>query len=124
MILKWPGGKKWLYKQVQDLIPPKINNYIEPFLGGGSFFFALHNKNDLLAPNISKGYLSDANEKLIGFYQALKRNPLKVYRDSMDLINNHTEEQYYENRKAFNGEIPERIKEKHSAHQFIYLNRT
>lgn len=124
MILKWPGGKKWLYKEVQDLIPSKINNYIEPFLGGGSFFFALHNHNDLLAPNISKGYLSDANEKLIGFYQALKRNPLKVYRDSIDLINNHTEEQYYENRKAFNGEIPERVKEKHSAHQFIYLNRT
>ncbi len=39
MILKWPGGKKWLYKDVHDLIPVKINNYIEPFLGGGSFFF-------------------------------------------------------------------------------------
>ena len=111
MILKWPGGKKWLYKEVQDLIPAKINNYIEPFLGGGSFFFALNNQNNLLAPNISKGHLSDTNEKLIRFYKALKRNPLKVYRDSMELINNHTEEEYYENRKAYNGEIQERIME-------------
>lgn len=124
MILKWPGGKKWLHKEVQDLIPAKINNYIEPFLGGGSFFFALHNQNNLLTPSISKGYLSDINSKLIDFYRALKSNPQKVYEDAMELINSHTEERYYENRKAFNGEIPEKIKEKHSAHQFIYLNRT
>ena len=111
MILKWPGGKKWLYKEVQDLIPPKINNYIEPFLGGGSFFFALNSQKSLLAPNISKGHLSDINEKLIAFYRALKRNPQKVHKDAMELINNHTEEEYYENRKAFNGEIRERLKE-------------
>ena len=36
MILKWPGGKKWLLKEVAHLIPQKINNYIEPFIGGGS----------------------------------------------------------------------------------------
>ena len=73
MILKWPGGKKWLCKEIQDLIPVKINNYIEPFLGGGSFFFALHNQNNLLPPYISKGYISDTNEKLISFYKALKK---------------------------------------------------
>ena len=119
MILKWPGGKKWLYKEVQDLIPAKINNYIEPFLGGGSFFFALNRQK-----NISKGHLSDTNEKLMGFYNELKNDPEKIYKDAMKLIASHTEEEYYENRRAFNGEIPERIKEKHSAHQFIYLNRT
>ena len=70
MILKWPGGKKWLYKEVQDLIPLKINNYIEPFLGGGSFFFRLHNQSSVLPSYISKGYLSDTNEKLIRFYKA------------------------------------------------------
>ena len=121
MILKWPGGKKWLYKEVQHLIPSKINNYLEPFLGGGSFFFALQSH---MPSNISKGHLSDTNDKLINFYRAFKSNPQKVYEDAKKLIKNHTEEEYYENRKAFNGQIPERIKERHSAHQFIYLNRT
>ena len=121
MILKWPGGKKWLYKEVRYLIPSKINNYLEPFLGGGSFFFALQNH---MPSNISKGHLSDTNDKLINFYKALKSNPQKVYENAIKLINNHTDEEYYENRKAFNGQIPERIKERHSAHQFIYLNRT
>ena len=64
MILKWPGGKKWLYKEVQDLIPAKINNYIEPFLGGGSFFFALNSQK-----NISKGYLSDTTKTNWVLYQ-------------------------------------------------------
>ena len=40
MILKWPGGKKWLHKEVYDLLPKKVNNYLEPFIGGGSFSLA------------------------------------------------------------------------------------
>ncbi len=124
MILKWPGGKKWLFKHVHDLIPLKINNYIEPFIGGGSFFFALCKPTVFSKAIITKGYISDTNSKLIRFYQELKKNPVKVYRDSIELISNHTEETYYENREAFNGKVAERIKEKHSAHQFIYLNRT
>lgn len=116
MILKWPGGKKWLHKEVYDLLPKKINNYLEPFLGGGSFFFSLSNQNGNLPPLISKGSLSDVNPKLIKFFKALKNKPKKLHKDAMELINNHTEEHYYEIRKQFN--------ETYHPHEFIYLNRT
>ena len=64
--------KKWLLKEVSHLIPQKINNYIEPFIGGGSFFFALTQQDKLLPSYIQKGYLSDTNQKLINFYSQLK----------------------------------------------------
>ena len=101
MILKWPGGKKWLLKEVAHLIPQKINNYIEPFIGGGSFFFALKQQDKLLPSYIQKGYLSDTNQKLINFYSELKSDPAKLYRNSVRLINNHTEEEYYKVRDKF-----------------------
>ena len=87
MILKWPGGKKWLLKEVSHLIPQKINNYIEPFVGGGSFFFALTQQDKFLPSYIQKGYLSDTNQKLINFYSELKLDPAKLYRNSIRLIN-------------------------------------
>ena len=102
MILKWPGGKKWLHKEVVDLIPKKINNYLEPFIGGGSFFFDLSKQQNLLPPTISKGFLSDVNPKLIAFFKALKSEPNKLHKDAMELILNHSEEQYYEVRNDFN----------------------
>lgn len=116
MILKWPGGKKWLHKEVVDLIPKKINNYLEPFIGGGSFFFDLSKQQNLLPPIINKGTLSDVNPKLIKFFKALKNKPNKLHQEAMLLIENHSEEYYYQVREDFN--------KKNLPHQFIYLNRT
>ncbi|OUW80914.1 MAG: hypothetical protein CBD79_00350 [Gammaproteobacteria bacterium TMED219] len=116
MILKWPGGKKWLLKKVDDLIPDKINNYIEPFIGGGSFFFALAAHQTSLSASISQGTICDTNNKLIKFYRCLKKSPKKLFEESMALINQHSEEYYYEIRDEFNQDL--------APHKFIYLNRT
>ena len=69
--LRWAGGKTWLKKDVKDIIGNfKYNHYHEPFLGGGSIFFALdHDK---------KAYLSDANQELIESYIAVRDNPNEV----------------------------------------------
>jgi DNA adenine methylase len=116
MILKWPGGKKWLLTKAYDLIPTKINNYIEPFIGGGSFFFAIATKQSLLPATISQGILSDTNEKLIMFYKALQKNPNKLFEEGIALINQHSEKFYYQIREEFNQD--------YAPHKFIYLNRT
>jgi DNA adenine methylase len=108
MIIKWPGGKNWLYKNNKDLVSLQYENYIEPFLGGGSMFFNLSPSNS---------YLSDINPRLINLYDSLKNDYEKLYMDVAELIEGHSEEQYYKIRTKFNST------ESKSAY-FLYLNRT
>ena len=38
--LRYPGGKSRALKQILPLIPMSISEFREPFVGGGSVFFA------------------------------------------------------------------------------------
>lgn len=40
--LKWAGGKAQLLPELSKYIPIYYNKYIEPFIGGGAFFFYLN----------------------------------------------------------------------------------
>lgn len=61
-LLKWPGGKNREFEQVRPYIP-SFKTYVEPFFGGGAFFFNLMPKHSLL---------NDVNGKLIGLYHYVK----------------------------------------------------
>lgn len=106
--LRWAGGKNWLVKSLPALIDGlKFNSYHEPFLGGGSVFFAL-------APE--SAYLSDANADLINAYIAVRDNPQGV----IDYLRRQqvSEDSYYRVRAS-------RPRASHCrAGRFIYLNRT
>ena len=108
MIIKWPGGKNWLYKNNKDLFPLQYSKYIEPFFGGGSIFFNMQP---------TKAELGDINERLINLFLELKKNPERLFLRTKMLIETHTNEQYYEIRNEFN------IKKSKPEH-FLYLNRT
>ncbi|MDC0072330.1 Dam family site-specific DNA-(adenine-N6)-methyltransferase [Gammaproteobacteria bacterium] len=108
MILKWPGGKKWIPHKHKLILPTQYNTYLEPFLGGGSVFFNLNPKNSIL---------SDINERLINLFTELKENPEELFKKTNDLINTHDDDQYYGIREKFNTKEP-------SAVHFLYLNRT
>ena len=56
--IRWAGGKSWFVDGVKDLIKDiQFNNYLEPFMGGASIFFALD------IPH--QAFLSDINEELV-----------------------------------------------------------
>jgi DNA adenine methylase len=62
--LKWPGGKRWASGLIVKLIRRRLTNtYYEPFLGGGSVFFALRPQ---------RAVLSDVNADLINTYKMVK----------------------------------------------------
>ena len=68
--LKWPGGKRWFLNHYLEIIPAEYNNYYEPFLGGGSVFFALRPQ---------KAVISDINSELINLYIVMRDKPHKRY---------------------------------------------
>ncbi len=58
-LLKWPGGKGREFEAVRAQIPP-FTTYVEPFFGGGAFFFRLMPRRALI---------SDVNDRLVKLYR-------------------------------------------------------
>lgn len=106
--LRWAGGKSWLLKHIDNILPENgFNTYHEPFLGGGSVFLAL---------NPTKSFLSDLNSELIETYSTLKENPEEII-DFLKYYSN-SEQFYY----SIRSHLPKNRIEK--ASRFIYLNQT
>ncbi len=60
--LRYPGGKQRLLRYLIQYLPSQLSiqgRFVEPFIGGGAVFFALHPR---------KAILSDINEELIELY--------------------------------------------------------
>lgn len=83
-LLKWPGGKRALLKDLIPLLPDRVVHYYEPFLGGGALFFALR-------PQSSR--LSDTNADLINCYRQVRDRPEDVIKELGALTNSEAE--YY-----------------------------
>lgn len=106
--LRWAGGKRWLIKHIEELKQLEINNYFEPFLGGGSIFFNIN--------NFKNAYLSDLNVDLIETYNCIRDDVDRVMSKLSTFIN--SEEQYYLIRQTTYKDSFDR------AAKFIYLNKT
>ncbi|MBL1437562.1 MAG: Dam family site-specific DNA-(adenine-N6)-methyltransferase [Rhodobacteraceae bacterium] len=107
--IKWAGGKSWLLKNNQFILPEFDGRYIEPFLGGAAVFFHLAPKQAIL---------SDVNPKLINTYRAIRSDWRLVRKELGRMQYLHSKEFYYQERDRV------RRKSHTKAAQFLYLNRT
>ena len=74
--MKWVGGKTQILEEVLSLFPKEINNYHEPFLGGGSVLLGLLSYIKSGKIKISgKLYASDLNPNIIALYKDIQTNP-------------------------------------------------
>jgi DNA adenine methylase len=92
-IVKWAGGKRWSVPHILEALPATIETYYEPFVGGGSVFFALAR-----AGRFKHAVISDSNPELIAAYRALrddydgvvrgisKLGPARVYAEKYNRI--------------------------------------
>jgi DNA adenine methylase len=62
--LKWPGGKSKELKVILPNLPREINNFYEPFVGGGAVYFAVTNANHY--------FINDKSKDLIDLYNNIK----------------------------------------------------
>jgi DNA adenine methylase len=83
--MKWVGGKTQLLPQLAAAAPANYGRYIEPFLGGGAFFFHLRPAQAVIA---------DSNGELISMYRAVVADPAAVF-EALQVMQN-TEEFFYE----------------------------
>lgn len=107
--LKWAGGKTQLIPELSKYIPFNYNKYIEPFIGGGAFFFYL---------NPSKAIIADLNEELVITYKAVQQNVEEVISVLKTFKN---EEAFYYRLRATDTSTLNNIER---AARLIYLNKT
>lgn len=62
-VVKWVGGKRQLLDEIIPLLPKRITNYCEPFLGGGAVLFSRQP---------SKAIVNDLNEDLMIVYEVIR----------------------------------------------------
>lgn len=71
-LVKWPGGKRHLYKTIDALAPDDdYTTYIEPFAGGGAIFFYFVS---MPRPKFQTYVLCDITEPLMTTYTVVKDN--------------------------------------------------
>lgn len=111
--VKWAGGKRSLAARIWEQAPTDFGDYHEPFVGGGSVFFAMPER-------IGKAYLSDVNRELITAYTVI-RDDVENLIDALQkhARGHHADEGYYLRVRAQEPEAPLQV-----AARFIYLNKT
>jgi len=134
--VKWVGGKGQLLTQLENYYPLTLKNgqieqYIEPFVGGGAVFFAVMQKY-----HIKSAYISDINSDLILAYRVIQKYPERLIEllEQKQKIYNNTPEQHRQAlflsiRTAFNQSLGKIVDQQILPHglervaQFIFLNK-
>ncbi len=83
-LLKWPGGKSKELKVIIPHLPQTINNYYEPFIGGGAVYFAINNAR--------KYFINDKSTDLINLYKNIKSDRRGELLNLLSQINEYWQE--------------------------------
>ncbi len=111
--IKWAGGKYNMLKFITPLVPHSINNYYEPFVGGGALLLYLIDNGRIK----NKAYISDTNNDLYVTYLVIKDNFSSLVDELKKDKYTYNESCYYDIRKSEPDDCVE------SAAKFLYLNK-
>jgi DNA adenine methylase len=115
--VKWAGGKRQLLPQIEERMPEKYNNYIEPFVGGGAVVFGLLPENALI---------NDINEALINAYRQICNEPdmfLKVINKFDQEMWEDGKKYYYSLREHYNDKLMKAEYDVELAALFVFINK-
>jgi DNA adenine methylase len=85
--LKWIGGKTQIIDKIMDMFPTTMNDYHEPFLGGGSVLLALLSYIEHGKIHVDGTiYASDLNQSLINLYKTIQFQPNELIIELKNLV--------------------------------------
>ena len=82
--LRYPGGKSRAVKFLSQFLPKDIDEFREPFFGGGSFSLYLAQNPRYKQTKI---YANDLNSELFCFWQSLQARPNELIKGILELKN-------------------------------------
>ncbi len=109
-MIKWSGSKRSQVRTIVSFFPKDINDYYEPFLGGGSVLYAT---------NSCRAICGDICEPLISLWNCVKNSPEELseeYRIRWERLQNEGYQTYYAIRDSFNAT--------HAPEDLLFLSRT
>ncbi len=112
-LLKWAGGKRQLLPFIHKEIPPQIENYFEPFIGGGALLFDLQPKNAIV---------NDVNAEIINVYETVREESEALIRSLKKFKNE--EDYFYRIREKDRNSKYRLLSKVDRAARIIYLNKT
>lgn len=122
---KWVGGKRQIADIILDEFPGEIENYYEPFVGGGAMLFRVLQEY----PNLDRVWINDSNPDVVWTYSYV-RDTIDKLIDALKEIEkeyNSSEDKqgfYYKRRTEFNELIREDNHNLRRTVLFLFLNKT
>lgn len=123
---RYPGGKSRLAKQIFNIIDDKIdlnniNNYIEPFIGGGSMFLYMTQR----LKNLRSSTINDKDCGIYAIWESILSNPndlVKKIKDYKPTVDTYCEFNFRLNETYMLEDYPivEMAFEKIAVHQMSY----
>lgn len=107
-LLRWAGSKRQLLPLLVEYWSEAFERYIEPFCGSSALYFRLRPDSAIL---------SDSNRELIHFYEVVRRDPVRIWTETLAVA--RTKEEYLRQRAL----VPETMSERRRAVRFLFLNR-
>ncbi|MHA6600941.1 DNA adenine methylase [Corynebacterium coyleae] len=111
-LVRWAGGKSRLLSKILPAVPSAIQDYYEPFLGGGAVYLTLYKRVEGCA------YLSDVNPHLIAGWRGYA-NPTDRFLATLSNFEKQDSEEFYYEMRSQSPTDPFDM-----AARFAYLNAT
>jgi DNA adenine methylase len=145
--LKWVGGKTQILEKVLSKFPKEMENYHEPFLGGGSVLLGLLSLQEEKKLHVKGSiYASDINGNLIAIYKQIQKKPNEFCEsvqgfidgfqkakvegtvnreaDTLEEALTSRESYYYWIRRRFNSMTQKQRESIQGTAMFLFLNKT
>ena len=122
--LRYPGGKSKALKKIMPFITTNITEYREPFVGGGSVFFAIQS---IFQDKIKSYWINDLNYDLYCFWKQVTDNVTPLIAELRDIYITTTDGRTLFNKLAKSKDLLNKdhdmLSEFDRAVRFFVLNR-